>query len=51
MYLFEYTNIDIENLFCYSAMLLLPKIFDIKPKPFWYFKPDCNSVKSQRLRI
>ena len=31
MYVHEYINIDTQDLFCYSVMILLPIVFDIKP--------------------
>ena len=51
MYVHEYINIDTQDLFCYSVMILLPIVFDIKPSAFKYFKPDSHSVKSQRLQM
>ena len=51
MYVHEYINMDTQDLFCYSVMILLPIVFDIKPSAFKYFKPDSHSVKSQRLQM
>ena len=51
MSVLEYINIDRKDLFCYSVMILLPIVFDIKPSAFKYFKPDSHSIKSQRLQM